>query len=79
MSNISRGDASVMCPYYMESVKKCLTCKGGLDVDGKTVNWFATEEEKKAYMKTFCRNHYASCQIVKANDDHLGFERPETA
>ena len=77
MSNKNRMDASVECPYYVENEGKCITCKGGVDIDCKTITKFRTESKKKEYMGHFCKRYYSLCPMVQENDKKLGFNRPD--
>ena len=71
-----RGDASVLCPYYVNSKGKCITCRGGLDVKGKTETVFRTEARRREFMGHFCQRYYSLCSMVQTNDRILGFNRP---
>lgn len=77
MSNKNRMDASVECPYYVENEGKCITCKGGVDTDCKTITKFRTESKKKEYMGHYCQRFYALCPLVRENDTAFGFARPK--
>lgn len=72
-----RGDASIECPYYANHKGKCITCRGGLDQNGKTVTSFRTEAKKREFMGHFCQKYYALCPLVKENDRKLDFDRPK--
>lgn len=77
MSNKGRMDASVECPYYVESQGKCITCSGGLEPGCKTITRFRTEARKKEFMGHYCKRYFSLCPMVQANDKNLGFKRPD--
>ena len=73
-----RGDASVMCPYYVGCIDRSIICEGGLDCDGKTETRFSSNEKKREYMFLYCRSCYYACSICVKNDEKYGFVRRKT-
>ena len=73
----NRGDAGVLCPYYIASMDRSIICEGGVDPKGKTETRFESREGQRTYMQKFCRRCYGGCPLVRANDKAQGFDRPE--
>ena len=80
-AGMSRAEASVTCPFYRgvkKGEKKVLKCASPLMGGVENETRFRSEDSRKEQERMFCRSgRYPLCKLCQANDDAMGFERPE--